>query len=460
MRIGGQSRYRVFLAFLLIQSLTLQTVLTGCQSRAFTSEVKGDDLDINSVRSSTNMLFTNIATQEDLASRLKQVNCPTQPTPLDPAFLARELRYAAARLLLLGCLAFPFWAFSSSRDAFRQTDGLRMGIPSIENVSTRLDQLNQKTNLSPADAEEREALSRQLKEFNQRADGWPSFVAALIFVAAGAGSGLVLAISADSAKALSRSRNTGDTIRLIGEVWNRINAEALDRSKRKELEKGLGESTREVRKNVEELFDLIDGDPSYLVPIESSDSASNVWTRYVLAPSYIRADFVQGESAANVQKIKAAMSNWPQGLPRIEMNVGYNRLTDRVMGDLIFVHPGGQKSEPIFRAQVENMLEPTKENITHRRISSALQTASVRGALSDEGMKDLVFNWLPNTVQILLTQMALTRESGRANSALQRQLAQAAQLPAGMGMPVRLTNDGGVALGEEVPLPHSANPVE
>ena len=454
MRNRSRSHFAIFMACILIQALTLQTVMTGCKTRNFESSVKGDDLEKDSVAASMGTVFTAIATQRELQQRLKQANCPTKPAPIDPAFLSRELRYNAARLLLLGCLALPFWAFSGARDAFRQNDGLRMGIPSIENVTRDLDALNKKGNRSAAEEEERVKLSSQLDEFNNRVDGAPSGVAVLVFLGTGVAGGLILAIVGQPALNLSKSRNKGDTTRLVGEVWNRINAESLARAKRKEIEKDLKEKSLALRESVQELFDLIDSDTSVVVPMvnTSAEGIGSSETRYVLAPSYIRADFLGGQSV-DMQKIRAAISNWPQGLPRIEMIVGYNKSSDIVTGDLILVHPGGLVSEPILRIQVDGLLDPSVENSKHRRMGSELQTASVRGGVSDEGMKDLVTNYLPNVFQALLTQMAYSREIGRGNKDLQSQTSQSNLLSEGLGMPVNLGSDGGVVLGNKVPLP-------
>jgi hypothetical protein len=454
MRNRSRSHFAIFMACILIQALTLQTVMTGCKTRNFESSVKGDDLEKDSVAASMGTVFTGIATQQELQQRLKQANCPTKPTPIDPAFLSRELRYNAARVLLLTCLALPFWVFSGARDAARQNDGMKMGIPSIENVTSGLDALNKKGNLSAAEEEERTKLSNQLDEFNNHVDGAPSGFATTMFVVSGIAGLVVFGFVGKPLVKDSNSRKRGDTTRLVGEVWNRINAESLARAKRKQIEKDLKEQSLALRESVQELFDLIDSDTSVVVPMvnTSAEGIGSSETRFVLAPSYIRADFLGGQSV-DMQKIRAAISNWPQGLPRIEMIVGYNKSSDVVTGDLILVHPGGLVSEPILRIQVDGLLDPTVENSKHRRMSSALQTASVRGGVSDEGMKDLVTNYLPNVFQALLTQMAYSREIGRGNKDLQSQTPQGNLLPQGLGMPVSFGTDGGVVLGNKVPLP-------
>lgn len=162
----------------------------------------------------------------------------------------------------------------------------------------------------------------------------------------------------------------------------------------------------------------------------SSEGFAPSETRFVLAPSCIRTDFF-GSQGVDMQKIRAAISDWPQSLPRIEMVVADNKASDIVTGGLIFVHPGGLVSEPLLRIQVDGLLEPTMENAKHRRMSSALQTASLRGSLSDNGMKDLA-----------------------------KQVAQAGQLQPGRGTLISLAPDGGVALGQQVALPTQYTEVE
>lgn len=288
----------------------------------------------------------------------------------------------------------------------------------------------------------------------------PTFWASLSFVGTGVVSGFLGLGAHDSSERLKLGRNSGDSLKLLMEIWQRISTASGARAKQKREEAGraLNDLDKSIRESVTQLFALLDDDFATVVWAYGQDKTAEGYTsnRFVLIPSFVAGSVGLSPSSFDQERLSTLVNEWPEGLPRLEMEVGYRSDTDIVFGEIILVHPksSGANREVLLRVKVDGTSEVEKTSLKYRPYTAALQSAPLRSALKQDELRNVVVSDLSNTFQGLLIQMALARETGRGQASELRQRLGERSLPPGTGVPIRLGQQGQLEIGEAPePLP-------